>query len=172
MDAGVGTATHTPTTLTGRPATASFTDSSTMLYCQAGPTSPPTWIASRSSSHPCCAAGCATVGAATTAVRRETSPRSTARPRSSSSSSSQRTRASDSSSVRSPALMEAGASAGTSAGVRQTQRGSFATCQLHLLPDPPLTATRMPATRDQNHHPTPCTLCRCPISKRPSTHPW
>lgn len=69
------------------------------------------------------------------------------------------------SSVRYPVLMEADASAGTYAGVHLTQRGSFATCQLHLLPDPPLRATRMPATRDQNLPPTLCTLYHYPISK-------
>lgn len=61
-----------------------------------GPTSPPTWIASRSSSHLWCAAGCALEGVAIIAARRETWPRSTARPRH---ISSRRTRASDSVSV-------------------------------------------------------------------------
>lgn len=61
--------------------------------------------------------------------------------------------------------MEANALAETCAGVHQTQQGSFATCQFRLLPDLLLTATRMPATRDQNLPPTPCTLSHCPISK-------
>lgn len=61
-----------------------------------GPTSPPTWTASRLSSRLRRVGGCAVVGAATTAVRRETSPRSTVRCHS---NSSQKTRASDSVSV-------------------------------------------------------------------------
>lgn len=169
-DTEMGIVLCTPLTLTSLPATASYTDSSTMHYYQQGPTSPPTWTASRSSSRPCGATGCAVVGAATTTVRRGTSPQSTARTRTS--SSSQRTRASDSSSVRYPVLMEANALAETCAGVHQTQQGSFATCQFRLLPDLLLTATRMPATRDQNLPPTPCTLSHCPISKCHSTHPW
>lgn len=69
------------------------------------------------------------------------------------------------SSVRSPATVEVAASAGTCAGVRQTRRGSFAICPPRLLPDPPLKATRSPAHRCQNPPTTPCTPCRCPISK-------
>lgn len=69
------------------------------------------------------------------------------------------------SSVRSPVLMEADASAGTYAGVRLTQQGSFAICQFLHLPDPPLPATGMPAIRDKNLPSTLCTLYRYPISK-------
>lgn len=60
--------------------------------------------------------------------------------------------------------MEAAASAGTSAGVRQTRRGSFATCQ-PLLPESPLTATGIPTSSHQSLPRTPCTRCLCPISK-------
>lgn len=67
------------------------------------------------------------------------------------------------SSVKYPVLMEADASAGTCAGVRLTQRGSFAICQLLFLWDPLLRATRMQANRDQNL--TLCTLFHYPISK-------
>lgn len=59
--------------------------------------------------------------------------------------------------------MEAGALAGTCAGVRQTQQDGFVTCQSLLLPDPPLKATG--TTRNQNLHPIPCTLSHCPISQ-------
>lgn len=169
MDTGTGMA----ITPTGLPATASCTASTTMHYYPQGPTSPPIWTASRSSSHPWCAAGCAATGTATTTVRRETSQQSTVRPRSSSTSnsnSSQRTRASVSISVRYPVLMEGDVSAGTSAGVHQTQQGSFATCQPRLLPELPL--TRMSAPRDLNLPPTLCTLYHCLISKCLSTHPW
>lgn len=168
MDTGTGMA----ITPTGLPATASCTASTTTHYYPQGPTSPPIWTASRSSSRPWCAAGCAATGTATTTVRRETSQQSTVRPRSSSStsSSSQRTRASVSISVRYPVLMEGDVSAGTSAGVHQTQQGSFATCQPRLLPELPL--TRMSAPRDLNLPPTLCTLYHCLISKCLSTHPW
>lgn len=60
---------------------------------------------------------------------------------------------------------EAAASAGTCAGVRPTPRGSFATCRCPSQPDPPPKATRMEATRGPKPPRTPCTLCRCPISK-------
>lgn len=163
MDTETGTA-----ACTDPPAT--DTDSSTMRCYLQGQILPPTWTASRSSSLRCCAAGCATAGVATTAVRRETSPQSTVTTRSSR-TSSQPTRASDSSSVRSPALMEDDASAGTSAGVLQTPPGSFATCLLRPPSDPTL-KTRMSTTRDQNLHLSPCILYHCPISKCPSTHPW
>lgn len=69
------------------------------------------------------------------------------------------------SSVRYRVSTEAAASAGTSAGVRPTPRGSFATCRCPSRPDPPPKATRMEATRDPKPPRTPCTLCRCPISK-------
>lgn len=67
------------------------------------------------------------------------------------------------SSVRYPVLTEADASAGTCAGVRLTQQGSFAICQFFLLSGPLLRATRMQATRQQNL--ILCTLYHYPISK-------
>lgn len=71
-----------------------FSSSRCVCVFQA-PTSPRTWTASRSSSHPWCATGCAMADAATTTVRRETLPLCTVKLRSSS-SNSQRARASDS----------------------------------------------------------------------------
>lgn len=58
---------------------------------------------------------------------------------------------------------EADASAGMSAGVRQTPQGSFATYQYQFQQGQVLTVTRTPAILDPA--PTQCTHFHCPISK-------